>query len=128
MINYISFEYVIEVHDHLIREYGGASGILNEGLLRSALEMPKTRFSGKDLHRTVFDKTAAYLFHLIKNHAFLDGNKRTSSMCAMMFFESNFKGDFSISDDEYQKLILDVAKGKVLKKEIAQFFRKSKIK
>jgi len=56
VISYISFEYVLTIHDELIAEYGGAKGILHEGLLRSALEMPKARFNGKDLHRTIFDK------------------------------------------------------------------------
>ena len=66
MISYITFEYVLEIHDQLIEEYGGRKGILNEGLLRSALEMPKARFNGQDLHRTIFDKTSAYLFHIAK--------------------------------------------------------------
>ena len=85
MISYLKFEYVLKIHNEMIREYGGLQGILNEGLLKSALEMPKARFNGKDLHRTIFDKTAAYLFHLIKNHPFVDGNKRTAAMAAAMF-------------------------------------------
>ena len=125
MIAYIAFEYVLKIHDALIVEYGGARGILNEGLLRSALEVPKARFDGRDLYRTIFDKTAAYLFHLIKNHAFVDGNKRTASMVAMVFFASNFHGSFIILDVEYQELILGVANGIVTKKEIAKFFRNS---
>jgi death-on-curing protein len=125
VIHYITYQYVIEVHDSLIDEYGGRKGILNEGLLRSALEMPKARFDGKDLHRTIFDKTAAYLFHLIQNHPFVDGNKRTASMTAMIFFASNSKTEPTFSEDEYQKIILGVAQGVVKKKEIAKFFRKS---
>lgn len=128
MIHYISYQYVIEVHDYLIDEYGGRNGVLNEGLLRSALEVPKACFNGKDLHRTVFDKTAAYLFHLIQNHPFVDGNKRTASMIAMIFFSSNCKKDFSISDIEYQEVILGVAQGNITKKEITKFFRHSQIK
>lgn len=128
MISYITFEYVLEIHDKLIDEYGGCKGILNEGLLRSALEMPKARFNGRDLHRTIFDKTSAYLFHIIKNHAFVDGNKRTASMVAMVFFASNFEGPFCIFDAEYQDLILSIAKGPVTKKQIAKFFRDSRIK
>lgn len=123
MISYITFEYVLEVHDKLIEEYGGKKGILNEGLLRSALEMPKARFNGQDLHRTIFDKTAAYLFHIIKNHAFIDGNKRTASMVAMVFFAANLKKSFIILDDQYQALILDVAESLITKKQIAKFFR-----
>jgi len=125
VIDYITYQYVIEIHDNLIDEYGGRKGILNEGLLKSALEMPKARFDGKDLHRTIFDKTAAYLFHLIQNHPFVDGNKRTASMTAMVFFASNYKRSFTIFNAEYQEIILRVAQGMVTKKEIAKFFRSS---
>jgi len=127
VISYITFEFVLKTHDELIEQYGGAKGLLNEGLLHSALEMPKARFDGKDLHRTIFDKTSAYLFHLIKNHPFVDGNKRTASMVAMVFFASNFRGGFTIFDAEYQDLILGVAKGIVSKKEIAKFFKGCRI-
>ena len=127
MMSYISFEFVITLHDQLIKEYGGAPGILNEGLLHSALEMPKARFNGRDLHRTIYDKTAAYLYHLIKNHPVLDGNKRTASLCALVFYVSNFKGSFGFLNNDYQDLILGVARGDVSKKEIAKFFRDIKI-
>jgi death-on-curing protein len=127
VISYITLEYVFELHDELIHEYGGAKGVLNEGLLKSALEMPKACFNGLDLHRTIFDKTAAYLFHIIKNHPFVDGNKRTAAMTAMVFFSTNTKGSFRIFEQEYQDLILGVAQGIISKKEIAKFFRDAKI-
>ena len=72
---------------------------------------------------TIFNKTAAYLFHLIQNHPFVDGNKRTASMVAMIFFASNFHGEFFIHENDYQTLILGVAQGVISKKEIARFFR-----
>lgn len=125
MIHYIAYQYVIEVHESLIDEYGGRKGILNEGLLKSVLEMPKARFNGRDLHRTIFDKTAAYLFRLIQNRPFVDGNKRTASMIAMVFLASNYKKDFIIFDEEYQEIILGIAKGIIKKKEIAKFFSNS---
>lgn len=123
MIAYLSFEFVLSLHEQLVEEYGGVKGVLNEGLLRSALEMPKACFHGKDLHRTIYDKAAAYLFHLIQNHPFVDGNKRTASMSAIVFFASNFKGGFSFFEDDYQDLILKVAQGQASKKDIAKFFR-----
>ncbi|MFI5334624.1 MAG: type II toxin-antitoxin system death-on-curing family toxin [Chlamydiales bacterium] len=124
MILYVSFEYVLEIHDKLIEEYGGRKGLLHEGLLHSALEMPRASFHGRDLHRTIFDKSAAYLFHLIQNHPFVDGNKRTAAMVAMVFCGSNRQG-LTIYEADYQDLILRVAQGAVTKKEIARFFRNS---
>ena len=126
MITYVTLEFVLALHDQLIEEYGGAKGLLNEGLLRSALEMPKACFNGKDLHKTLYDKTAAYLFHIIQNHPFTDGNKRTASMTALVFFSTNFRGRFSFLEDDYQDIILKTAKGTVSKKEIAKFFRSIK--
>ena len=128
MIHFISFQYVVEIHDYLIDEYGGRKGLLNEGLLKSALEMPKARFNNKPLCRTVFDKAAAYLFHLIQNHPFVDGNKRTASMITMIFLTANCQKDLSIVDQDYQEMILNVARGEVMKNEIARFFRRAELK
>lgn len=126
MITYLPFGFVLSIHDQLIEKYGGVKGVLSEELLHSALGMPKARFDGKDLHRTIYDKTAAYLFHLIQNHPFADGNKRTASMSALIFFTSNFKGEFGFDHQDYQDLILEVAQAAASKKEIAAFFRRSR--
>ncbi len=122
MIHYIPLDYVLHLHDQLIEEYGGTKGILNLGLLQSALEMPRASFNGKDLHRTIYDKAAAYLFHITKNHPFLDGNKRTAGMVSIVFLASN-DIPFVIFNDEYENLILQVARDGISKKEIASFFR-----
>lgn len=124
MMYYISLEHVLEMHDRLVEEYGGRKGLLNLGLLQSALETPKAMFNGRHLYRTVFDKAAAYLFHIIKNHAFIDGNKRTAAMVSLTFLSAN-EITFIIFHDEYEALILKVAQGKASKKEIAQYFRKA---
>jgi death-on-curing protein len=123
VIAYLTFETVLEIHDMLIAEYGGAKGLLSEALLRSALEMPKASYGGKALHRTIFDKTAAYLFHIIQNHPFTDGNKRTAAMSAIVFLSANYPSGFGYYEEDYQDLILKVAQGKATKKDIAKFFR-----
>ncbi|HSX04652.1 MAG TPA: Fic family protein [Rhabdochlamydiaceae bacterium] len=58
--------------DDLIQSYGGAKGIRDYGLLLSALEMPKAAFGGQDMHSSLFDKAAAYLYHISKNHPFTE--------------------------------------------------------
>lgn len=122
MIHYISLENTLEIHEKLVDEYGGLNGVLNLGLLQSALEMPKSMFNGRYLHRTIFDKAAAYLFHIAKNHAFIDGNKRTAGMVSIAFLSLN-EVTFIIFDQDYEELILKTAQGRTSKKEIAQFFR-----
>lgn len=122
MIHYISLENALEIHDQLIAEYGGLQGILNLGLLQSALETPKATFNGRHLYRTIFDKAAAYLFHITKNHPFVDGNKRTAAMITLTFLSMN-EVTLDIFDKDYEELILKTAQGNATKKEIAKFFR-----
>jgi death-on-curing protein len=122
MISYIPLEYVLELHDQLIDDYGGLKGVLNLGLLQSALEAPKAAFEGRYLHKTVYDKAAAYLFHISRNHPFVDGNKRTAGMVSILFLTAN-NVPFTIFEFDYQELILQTAQGRVSKKEIAKFFR-----
>lgn len=90
--------------------------------MHSALELPKASFDGRLLYRTIFDKAAAYLFHIVQNHAFVDGNKRTAGMISIVFLSSN-EITFVIFDNEYEELILKTANGLATKKEIAKFFR-----
>ena len=126
MISYVSLEYTLELHDQLIDEYGGLKGVLNLGLLQSALEAPKASFGGRYLHKTIFDKAAAYLFHISRNHPFVDGNKRTAVMVSLLFLSVN-KVHFVVQDEDYQNLILQTAQGLVSKKQIAKFFRDAQL-
>jgi death-on-curing protein len=78
---------VIVLHEQLLATFGGAAGIRDEGLLESALARPENRFAyGKP---TIFDLAAAYAFGLVKNHAFVDGNKRIGFAAAVVFLEAN---------------------------------------
>lgn len=126
MIKFLPVEMVILYHDKLIDEFGGFKGIRDMGLLLSALEMPKASMFGVDLHPTIFNKAAAYLFHIVCNHPFNDGNKRTGGFSALIFLEINgVKTDFD--DKEYEGLIIEVAKGEVKKENIAHFFENKKV-
>ena len=78
---------VIAVHDHLLAEHGGSAGIRDEGLLDSALGKPQNLFAyGKP---SLFDLAASYGFGLVKNHPFIDGNKRIGFATASLFLELN---------------------------------------
>ena len=75
------------VHGQLLAEHGGSAGLRDEGLLDSALERPrqKWRYEAAD----TFTLAAAYAFGLVKNHAFVDGNKRIAFMAAFIFLTRN---------------------------------------
>lgn len=124
MTKFLPVEMVILYHDKLIDEYGGLKGIKDMGLLLSALEMPKSSMFGRDLHPTIFDKAAAYLFHIVCNHPFYDGNKRTGGFSAAVFLEINGKST-NFPDKKYEQLIIDVAKGEAKKEDIARFFEEN---
>jgi death-on-curing protein len=91
------------------------------GLLESALAAPQATFGGAYLHPTLPEIAAAYLFHVVKNHPFVDGNKRAGLICAIAFLGLN--GLKLIADpDELTDIVLRVADGRAGKPEIAVMF------
>ena len=70
MIKFFTVEQVIEIHDAFLEDHGGLPGIQDKGLLISAVEMPRASMFGEYLHKTLYDKAAAYLFHIVQNHPF----------------------------------------------------------
>ncbi len=79
---------VLFLHDQSIREYGGYHGLRDEALLSSALNRPVDKF-GYDPAVALVALGAAYAFDIAKNHAFLDGNKRTAWACCVLFLKIN---------------------------------------
>lgn len=122
MTKFLKIEQVITYHDEMIDRYGGLHGIRDLGLLESAMGMPRAAAFGQELHPTVYDKAAAYLYHIVMNHPFYDGNKRTGSFVAAVFLSIN-GASVDFSDEEYEALIINVAEGKVDKQQIAEFFK-----
>ncbi|MDF2576748.1 MAG: doc [Chlamydiales bacterium] len=122
MTIYLSIEEVLEVHDLLIERYGGISGLRDKNLLYSAIETPKVVIYGQEMYPTIFDKAAAYLYHIVCNHPFNDANKRTGSTVTRLFLKVNGI-KLSFNPIEYEELVVSVAQGKVTKQEIADFFK-----
>src|SRR5579862_9231236 len=86
---FLTLSEVLEIHRDQIARYGGAAGIRDVGLLQSALSQPKAAFAGDFLHSDRFEMAAAYLFHIIRNHPFVDGNKRVGAVSAIVFLRLN---------------------------------------
>lgn len=123
---FLNLEDVLQIHHHLIEQYGGSHGIRDLGLLQSALAMPATTFGGEFLHDDFFAMAAAYLFHVVCNHPFVDGNKRTGSAAAFAFLELNGVS-LKASEKEFEDMVRCVAEGRIDKDEIAIFLRESKV-
>lgn len=111
---------IVAIHDYQIARFGGAAGLRDVGMLKSAVAMPAAAFDGKYLHPTIVEMAAAYLFHLVENHPFVDGNKRVGAMAALVFLELNGY-DFFAPPGDFAALVLQVANGKLLKSEVAAF-------
>ena len=77
MIKYLTLEQVLKLHDAVVEKFGGLSGIRDSNLLLSCIESPKMMMFGEDLYPSVYDKASIYLFNIVCNHPFNDGNKRT---------------------------------------------------
>ena len=80
-------ETVLALHERLLADFGGSAGLRDEGLLDSALARPENLFAYDT--PTVFDLAASYAFGLVKNHPFIDGNKRVGFAAALVFLEIN---------------------------------------
>lgn len=113
---------MLGIHRDQIEAFGGSTGIRDESLLDSALEQPKATFDGKLLHPTVEGQAAAYLFHLVNNHPFIDGNKRAAFAAMDVFLRINHLR-LELSDDEAYDLVSRVARSELGKEEIADILR-----
>jgi len=114
---------VIHIHDDQIERYGGIPGIRDLDLLRSAISMPEAGFGDRYFHSDIFEMTATYLYHLVQNHPFLDGNKRVGAMAAFTFLQLNGH-HLKAKTTAFETIIRKVAQGKEAKAVVAAFFRK----
>ena len=120
---FLGLEEVLEIHHDQITRYGGTEGIRDLGLLQSALSMPQAGAGNQYFHADLFEMAAAYLFHIVRNHPFVDGNKRTGVTAALVFLEMNGI-QIRASDQALVQTVLAVAEGKRQKGALAGFFRR----
>ncbi len=118
---FLSLGEVIEIHHDQIERYGGHPGIRDIGLLQSVLAMPAAGFGGRFLHMDLFEMAAAYLFHIIQNHPFIDGNKRTGAVASLVFLSLNGV-EIEADEEEFEKIVLAVVKGSFIKLKLRSFF------
>ena len=124
---FLTVDEVIAIHADQIERYGGSIGLRDLELLKSAVAMPESGFGDQYLHADLFEMAAAYLFHIVQNHPFIDGNKRAGAMAAFSFLKLNGL-TLTAKDMEFEPIILAVAQGKMGKTEVAEFFRKHTLK
>src|SRR4028119_1895938 len=86
---WINKELALAIHSRQLAEHGGADGVRDEGLLDSALGRPRNRFAYEDPTPPIPALAAAYAFGIARNHAFIDGNKRTAAVVCETFLTLN---------------------------------------
>ncbi len=123
MIHFLDLDDLLETHALQIATYGGSDGLRDLNLLVSALAQPEVTYGGEYLHADLFEMAAAYLFHIVSNHPFIDGNKRVGLEAALIFLEIN-RVELQVSDEELVELVLATATSQMPKEAIADFFRK----
>lgn len=126
-IHFLQLHHILRLHQSLIQHYGGSDGVRDMGLLDSAIAQPKAMFSGEYLHQWPYEMAAAYMFHIVSNHPFVDGNKRTGAASAIVFLDIN---GIQIDNDEpgLVELTLKVATSQSSKAQIAAFFESHHLK
>jgi death-on-curing protein len=119
---FLTVDEIVAIHRDQISRYGGSEGIRDWGLLRSAVAMPAAGFGGRFLHPDLCEMAAAYLFHLVQNHPFIDGNKRVGAVAAYVFLALN-NVRLTAGQDAYAEMVFSVARGETAKSVVAEFFR-----
>ena len=120
---YISTEQIIELHDALVKNFGGLQGVRETGLLESSATSPMMGAFGEDFYQSVYDKAAAYLFFIVRNHPFLDGNKRAASATALMFLRMNGETP-KYNVDDFLEFVVSVAEGKTDLHSVSCYLKK----
>ena len=109
-LKHLTVEAVKAIHREVLAAHGGAAGIRDETLLESAVAAPQASMMGQPLISDPIEIAAAYLFYICKNHAFVDGNKRTALAACLVFLEENsLLPDSNLPINGWEQFVLDVA-------------------
>lgn len=125
-MNYLTAEQVLFIHYSLIEETGGSHGIRDLALFQSAVARPLAAFGGNDLYPDLFTKAAALMHSIIKNHPFVDGNKRTGITAASIFLMHN-GFQITASNKELERFTVKIASTNTDIEEIAKWFKKQSV-
>jgi death-on-curing protein len=124
MIQYLTLGQVLFLHQKLIEQSGGTSGIHDPNALESALAQPKMTFEGKELYPTLAEKAAALCYSLINNHPFVDGNKRIGHAAMEVFLVINGY-EIEAASGEQEEIILKLASSKVERSDFLDWLKEN---
>lgn len=113
---------VIDLHQRVIDQTGGAVGVRDLSALKAAVAQPRATFDGRDLYPSIEEKAAALCFSLVMNHPFLDGNKRVAHAALEVTLLLNGR-ELSATVDEQEEIFLALAGGALSREEFVTWVR-----
>lgn len=127
-LRHLSLDAVIAIHEKVLEAHGGLRGLRDAALLESAVAAPQASSGGEPLIKDPTEVAAAYLFYLCRNHAFVDGNKRTALAACLVLLASNDllpdPGRPARANDDWEALVLDVASSRIDRAQTTSRLRK----
>ena len=123
-MRYLSLDEVLELHGRVISETGGATGLRDLGAIEAAVALPRAALEGQELYPSVEEKAVTLGFALIRNHPFIDGNKRVGHAAMETFLVLN-GWDLNCPVDEAERVILEVAAGTYSRERLLEWVRRS---
>jgi death-on-curing protein len=126
-VRYLSPAEVLLIHDHAIREFGGSFGLMSPGQLEASIAAPRQTMFGEELYPDLFSKAAILFYLLVKNHPFIDGNKRTAALALIEFLERNGY-TLNATNDELYQFTVDVTASVLGKEEAETWIRDKAVK
>lgn len=119
-MEYLTSKDVLAIHLLAVGEFGGSAEILSQERLESSIESPRQTMFGKDLYPSIESKAGILFFLLVKNHPFMDGNKRTGALALLEFLERNGH-TLETTDDELYQFTIDVATSALDKEQVTEW-------
>lgn len=126
-IIFLTINHILFIHDRAIKRFGGSHGVRDIGLTESAVARPQATFGSKYLYHSIFDKAAALLQSLLKNHPFVDGNKRTALISAGLFLWKNGHKLTNAHKEEVE-FSIRVDNGNLTVEQISQWLKEHSVK
>ena len=124
MTRYLTVPEVLSIHARLIDQSGGSAGLRDPGALDSAVHQPQASFGGGPLYPTLIEQAAALSFSLVKNHPFVDGNKRVGHAAMEVFLVLNGY-EIECAVEEQERVFLQLAAGEASRDELVAWLTKN---
>ncbi len=119
-MRYLTARQLLLIHSRLLDENGGSAGVRDQGRIESVIAAPKQIVFGEEQYKTVFEKAGTYIRNIIKDHPFVDGNKRTAMLTGLVFLENN-NYVLTFKKGEVERMAIEIATQKMEISEIAKW-------